>query len=124
VPYMRAMQDKAVTFTVTWRLLSVVREGNQLRAEIGTDYGSARQTRRFDQIVVNHGTQPNAGLYFDLKPMSENLGAVDHDALLAGQSQPKGNGPPGFQLYRIGDSVSARNTHAAIYDALRLMKDI
>jgi len=29
-----------------------------------------------------------------------------------------------FALYRIGDAVSARNTHAAIYDALRLMKDI
>jgi len=29
-----------------------------------------------------------------------------------------------FQLFRIGDAVSARNTHAAIYDALRLLKDI
>jgi hypothetical protein len=29
-----------------------------------------------------------------------------------------------FQLFRIGDAVSARNTHAAIYDALRLMKDV
>ena len=29
-----------------------------------------------------------------------------------------------FELCRIGDTVSARNTHAAIYDALRLMKDI
>ncbi|QIE47900.1 hypothetical protein G5B38_20005 (plasmid) [Pseudohalocynthiibacter aestuariivivens] len=29
-----------------------------------------------------------------------------------------------FRLYRIGDAVSARNTHAAIYDALRLVKDI
>jgi hypothetical protein len=29
-----------------------------------------------------------------------------------------------FQLFRIGDAVSARNTHAAIYDALRFMKDI
>jgi hypothetical protein len=30
----------------------------------------------------------------------------------------------GFQLFRIGDAVSARNTHAAIYDALRLVKDL
>ncbi len=29
-----------------------------------------------------------------------------------------------FQLFRIGDAVFARNTHAAIYDALRLMKEI
>jgi N-methyl-L-proline demethylase len=124
VPYMRALQDKAVTFTVTWRLLSVAREGNQLRATIGTDYSSTTQTRMFDQIVVNHGTQPNADLYFDLKPQSENLGALDYDALIAGQPQPGGDGPPGFRLYRIGDAVASRNTHAAIYDALRLMKDI
>ena len=29
-----------------------------------------------------------------------------------------------FWLYRIGDAVSSRNTHAAIYDALRLVKDL
>ena len=29
-----------------------------------------------------------------------------------------------YQLFRIGDAVAARNTHAAIYDALRLAKDI
>ena len=29
-----------------------------------------------------------------------------------------------FQLFRIGDAVSARNIHAAIYDALRLVKDV
>jgi hypothetical protein len=27
-------------------------------------------------------------------------------------------------LFRIGDAVAARNTHAAIYDALRLVKDL
>jgi len=27
-------------------------------------------------------------------------------------------------LYRIGDAVAGRNIHAAIYDALRLCKDI
>ena len=29
-----------------------------------------------------------------------------------------------YRLFRIGDAVAARNTHAAIYDALRLAKDI
>jgi hypothetical protein len=27
-------------------------------------------------------------------------------------------------LFRIGDAVANRNIHAAIYDALRLMKDL
>jgi N-methyl-L-proline demethylase len=124
VPYMRALQDKAVTFTVTYRLQAVERQGNQLLAIIGSDYATLRKERLFDQIVVNHGTQPLAGIYFDLKPLSQNLGALDHTALLAGAAQPEGDGPRGFQLFRIGDAVAARNTHAAIYDALRLMKDI
>ena len=124
VPYMRALQDKPVTFTVTYRLRGVRREGNHLRAVIGSDYMDIVKERSFDQIVVNHGTQPLADLYFELKPQAQNLGAIDYDALIAGQPQPQGHGPAGFALYRIGDAVAARNTHAAIFDALRLTKDL
>ncbi|MCZ4283043.1 NADH:flavin oxidoreductase [Kiloniella laminariae] len=125
VPYMRAMQDKNVTFTVTYRLLAVRRKGNELLAVVGSDYSDLRKERSFDQIVVNHGTIPLDDLYFDLKPGSSNLGAVDQAALLAGKPQALNKNPSGaYQLFRIGDAVSARNTHAAIYDALRLVKDI
>ena len=120
VPYVRAMQDRGVSFTVTWRLLSVERAGNQLSATAGSDYGTARRSGTFDQVVVNHGTQPLADIYFDLQPLSANLGAVDYAALIDGRPQPVTR--TGFQLYRIGDAVAARNTHAAIYDALRLVR--
>jgi N-methyl-L-proline demethylase len=124
VPYMRALQGRDVTFTVTHRLLSVAREGNQLRATIGSDYMPLAKTAVYDQIIVNHGTLPLDDVYFALKPQSENLGAVDYDALIAGRPQTRKGGPAGFQLFRIGDAVEARNTHAAIYDALRLVKDL
>jgi len=120
-PYMRALQKHDVRFTVTYRLMAAERAGNQLLAVIGTDYSAHREARQFDQIVVNHGTLPLDELYFDLKERSHNRGETDPDALLAGRAQPQG---AGFALYRIGDAVSARNTHAAIYDALRLLKDI
>jgi NADPH-dependent 2,4-dienoyl-CoA reductase/sulfur reductase-like enzyme len=125
VPYMRSMQDKNVTFTVTYRLKAVTKEGDRLKASIGTDYSDLRIERSFDQIIVNHGTVPLDDLYFDLKADSYNLGSVDYEALLEGLPQRLKENPQGqFQLFRIGDAVSARNTHAAIYDALRLMKDI
>ena len=125
VPYMRSLQKLDVTFTVTFRLDDVASEGNQLRAIIGSDYGGVRKERLFDQVIVNHGTRPLDELYFDLKPLSSNLGAVDYSALIAGELQGMNANPQGkFKLFRIGDAVSARNTHAAIYDALRLMKDI
>jgi len=125
VPYMRSLQDKDVTFTVTRRLLDVVRSGNKLSATIGTDYSDHSDEREYDQVVVNYGTLPLDELYFDLKPLSSNEGAVDQDALIAGDVQTiKRNDTGTFQLFRIGDAVSARNTHAAIYDALRLVKDL
>ncbi len=125
VPYMRSLQDKDVTFTVTRRLLGVEKEGNKLVATIGTDYSDHSDKREYDQVIVNYGTLPLDELYFDLKPHSSNEGAVDHDALIDGTPQNLTRNEAGtFQLFRIGDAVSARNTHAAIYDALRLMKDI
>jgi 2,4-dienoyl-CoA reductase-like NADH-dependent reductase (Old Yellow Enzyme family)/thioredoxin reductase len=125
VPYMRALQDKDVTFTVTRRLKDVKKEGNRLMATIGTDYSEFTLNKTYDQIVVNYGTLPLDDLYFELKPLSSNRGAVDHDALIGGRPQHVMRNPAGrFQLFRIGDAVSARNTHAAIYDALRLMKDL
>jgi NADPH-dependent 2,4-dienoyl-CoA reductase/sulfur reductase-like enzyme len=125
VPYMRSLQDKDVTFTVTRRLLGVERSGNKLTATIGTDYSDHTDAKDYDQVVVNYGTLPLDELYFDLKPSSSNGGAVDHDALIAGTPQTVVRNDTGsFQLFRIGDAVSARNTHAAIYDALRLVKDI
>lgn len=124
VPYMRALQDKNTTFTVTYRLTGVERDGNQLKTTVDSDYMTLGKTAHYDQIVVNHGTQPLADIYFDLKPKSVNLGAVDYDALIASQPQTYGGGPAGFQLFRIGDAVEARNIHAAIYDALRLVREI
>jgi N-methyl-L-proline demethylase len=45
--------------------------------------------------------------------------------LIAGYPQDSTSNPAGkYQLFRIGDAVAARNTHAAIYDALRLVKDL
>ncbi|MBB2202352.1 oxidoreductase [Gluconacetobacter tumulisoli] len=125
VPYLRALQARDVTFTVTYRLLSVARDGNGLVAMLGSDYGGARRDLAVDQVVVNYGTIPMDDLYFELRPLSRNGGEVDYDALIAGRPQTiSSNDAASFSLFRIGDAVSSRNVHAAIYDALRLAKDL
>ncbi|MEP2716918.1 NADH:flavin oxidoreductase [Pseudophaeobacter sp.] len=125
VPYMRALQAKDVRFTVARRLIKVAPCGNQLTATIGTDYSSHIAQEQFDQVVVNYGTLPLDDLYFDLKKQSTNRGEIDPEALIAGRPQEViAHSAGAFQLFRIGDAVAARNTHAAIYDALRLLKDI
>lgn len=125
VPYMRSLQKLDVTFTVTFRLRAVEKSANHLVAHVGSDYGGVAKQRTVDQVVINHGTIPLDELYFELKPASTNLGELSHDLLIAGEAQSVVRNPGGkFQLFRIGDAVAARNTHAAIYDALRLLKDI
>ena len=125
VPYMRSLQKLDVTFTVTFRLLSVERTETGLKAVVGSDYGGVRKERLVDQVIVNHGTLPLEDLYFALKPHSSNLGETDYIALTALQPQTVRHNPQGgFQLFRIGDAVSARNTHAAVLDGLRLAREL
>jgi 2,4-dienoyl-CoA reductase-like NADH-dependent reductase (Old Yellow Enzyme family)/thioredoxin reductase len=123
--YAEIFHRHGVRITINARLLSVEREGNALRATIGSDHGPERFERLIDQVVVEHGTLPLTELYETLRPQSVNLGAVDHTALLAGQSQTVVRNPRGtFRLFRIGDAVASRNIHAAVFDALRLAKDL
>jgi N-methyl-L-proline demethylase len=125
VPYARALQRAEARVTINSRLFSVRQDGDELVARVGSDYCEERHDRRVDQVVVEYGTAPSDDLYFALKPLSSNRGAVDYGALIAGQPQTLRRNPDGrFQLFRIGDAVSSRNIHAAVYDALRLCKDL
>jgi hypothetical protein len=74
------------------------------------------------------------GRYFYALHPDSTRGERDHPVLSrSGEKRCRANGRPQtvirnpegrFQLFRIGDAVAARNTHAAIYDASRLAKDI
>lgn len=125
VPYARAFNETDTRITLNQRLLSIRPEGGRLCVEIGSDQSNHRVTRHVDMVVVDHGTAVNADLYFELKPSSTNLGAVDYGALMQGRPQSLvSNAAGSFQLFRIGDAVASRNIHAAVYDALRLLKDV
>jgi len=64
-------------------------------------------------------------LYFDLQSDSTNLGEFDIDAVAAGLPALVERNPQGrFALLRVGDAVASRNIHAAIFDSLRLCKDL
>lgn len=125
VSYAEIFQRAGVRITIARRLAAVARDGNALLATIGSDYGEdIRETRRVDQVVVEHGTLPLDDLYLELKDGSRNRGEVDYRALISGRPQDVERNPDGhYRLYRIGDAVASRNIHAAIYDALRIAKD-
>jgi pyruvate/2-oxoglutarate dehydrogenase complex dihydrolipoamide dehydrogenase (E3) component len=124
VPYAESFQQHGVRITIARRMTAVKRAGNRLEAVIGSDFGDYVETREVDQVVVEHGTVPNAELYEALRPGSVNHGEVDYKALIAGKPQTVTRNPEGrYRLIRIGDAVSSRNIHAAVYDALRFAKD-
>ncbi len=102
------------------RLVRVERDGNRLRVTFRNELTDAVETRETDQLVVEHGTRPADALFRELRERSSNRGVVDQRGLLEGRPQPSADG--GFQLFRIGDSVSSRNIHAAVLDAFRLCR--
>jgi N-methyl-L-proline demethylase len=123
--YLKAFGEHGVVITLNRRLRAIRRAGNRLAAVLYDEYARAFEERLVDQVVIEHGTLPADELYFELKPGSSNLGEIDLDALLAGRPQNKVNHPDGtYQLFRVGDAVASRNIHAAIYDSLRLCKDL
>ena len=123
--YLASFYAKGVTLTPDRRLRSVERDGNRLRAVLRNEYTDEEETRLVDQVVVEHGTLPAAELFHELAPLARNEGELDLEALIAGRPQAVASNPDGgFMLFRVGDAVASRNIHAAIYDSLRLCKEL
>nr|WP_298249382.1 dimethylglycine demethylation protein DgcA [uncultured Halomonas sp.] len=122
--YYRSLYEKEVIMTSDLMLRRVYREGDALVAVLENEYSGTQEERVVDQVVVENGIRPDEVLYYGLKEQSRNKGQVDLEALYAIQPQPcLAEEGDGFLLFRLGDCTAPRNTHAAIYDALRLCKD-
>lgn len=118
--YAKAFVDARVTLLHT--LHSVERRSDgRLTVRLYSEYADRIVERAADHLVVEQGTTANDELYHALVPGSSNLGEVDQTALLELRPQHVTTDPQGgYQLFRIGDAVSSRNIHAAVYDAFRL----
>jgi dimethylglycine catabolism A len=125
VAFLRQVYKHDVVMTPNLELSGIYPEGNKLVAVLRNSYTRQEEERAVDQIVYELGTLPNDQLYHALRPASSNLGEVDYDALIANRPQAVATNPAGaFQLFRIGDAVSSRDIHAAMYDAMRLVKEL
>ncbi|MFO0997642.1 MAG: NADH:flavin oxidoreductase [Alphaproteobacteria bacterium] len=123
--HLRELYKRGVVLTPDLRLVRIEREGGRLVAILKNEYTLEEEERVVDHVVAEHGTLPRDDLYFALKPQSINLGALDLRLLAANAPQTLVKNPRGqFRLFRAGDAVASRNIHAAIYDSLRLCKDI
>ena len=120
VVYRKRFAEHGVRTTIDHQLARVRRSGNQLVATFRHELTGAERLRA-SQVVIEHGTVPADELFHALRGSSVNDGITELSPLLAGRPQqvttPQGDA---FELHRIGDAVTSRNVHGAIYDALRL----
>lgn len=128
--HMQGLYERGVKITVDHVLETVeLEKGNHeglKRAVLRNVFTDRTIERRgLAQVVVEHGTLPNDELYLELRDMSRNCG--EHHMMPLGKTPdtlaPTRNPEGDFFLFRVGDSVSSRNIHAAILDSLRLCKD-
>jgi len=122
--YLKRFYEKDVILTVNLALHEVYREGGRFVAVLHNEFTEQAEERVADQVVVENGVRPLESLYFELKPLSRNRGQIDLHCLSQGRPQPEPREDGEFVLYRVGDCVSPRDIHAAIYDAIRLCKDV
>ena len=110
---MRVTTDHALT--------RVRPSGNRLVATFRHELTGAELELSASQVVIEHGTVPVDDVFNGLRAGSVNDGVTDIDALLDRRPQmPERPANGAFELHRIGDAVTSRNVHGAIYDALRL----
>jgi len=128
--FLRNLYKYGVKLTPDHRLVSVeqvAQDGGSthLKALLCNPYSGSVEERVVDTVIVENGTVPLEDVFEDLRPHSTNHGEIDLDALVSGRPQSLCKNSSGaFQLFRVGDAVSSRDVHAAIYDSLRLCKDL
>ena len=123
--YAKTFVEKNVKFSINERIVKAEKYENQIKIYVGSDYETKPRELISTQLIIEHGTLPNDDLYFELKEDSINRGEINYYSLISGNMKEMIiNSDKSFFVYRVGDVVSSRNIHAAIYDALRLCKDM
>jgi pyruvate/2-oxoglutarate dehydrogenase complex dihydrolipoamide dehydrogenase (E3) component len=123
--YLADLARSGVRFTMLRRLRAVRRTSEGLVVTLGVDETDHREEQVFDAVVTEVGTRPVTDVYDALVAGSRNRGEIDLEDLMALRPQSAVRNPEGgYQLFRIGDAVAARNVHAAMLDAARLCRAI
>lgn len=122
---LRDLAKQGVTFECFLDIECVARSGNRKEVTLRHVLTGDRSVRVVDHVVIEHGVTPMDTLYHDLQAGSRNLGQVDQAAMIEGRNplmMAQSDGT--YVLARLGDAISGRNIYAALYDALRICKDI
>ena len=122
---LRDLATLKIKFECLQELASIEQAGNRKKVTLRHVLTGEKETRIVDNIVMEHGAKPMDAIFHELKDLSCNGGQLNHEAIVAGQFPfINHRQDSGFYLARIGDAVASRNIHAALYDAIRVCKDM
>ena len=122
---LQTLATNNVAFTCFNEIAAVTAVGNRKEVHLRHVLSGKQSKHVVDHIVMEDGCRPTQELYFDLKSNAKNKGQLDQAAMVAGGNPWINTNPKGrYWLARIGDAVASRNIHAALYDALRVCKDL
>lgn len=121
VMHRKRFQQHRIPVETDLQIKSVERTGDRLKATFVHELTDTEHHFEADAILIEQGTTPVADLYHALLERSCNDGVTDIETLIASQPQPqRGAWSTGYELHRIGNAVSSRSIHSAVFDALRL----
>ena len=124
--YLQAFAEHDVTVTLARRLTGVRRDGDGLVARLVSDYSDVEvertRGRTWSSSTARCPTTSCTSTWCRTRrtPARSTTRPCWPCARSASSNVPDGR----FQLFRIGDAVTSRNIHAAVYDALRLCSAI
>ena len=122
---LKTLAEKNVEFTCFQEIAAVTAVGNRKEVHLRHVLSGKQSAHLVDHVVTEDGCRPSEDLFFALKANAKNLGQLDQSALVVGGDPWNNSNPSGhYCLARIGDAVASRNIHAALYDALRVCKDL
>ena len=121
VMHRKRFQQFGVPIHIDLHIAAVEQVGDKLKATFKHELTDTLHTFTASRVIIEQGTTPTADLYHALRDQACNKGVTHINTLIAGDPQPeRGKWESGFELHRIGNAVSSRSIHAAVFDALRL----
>jgi len=122
--YLESLYRSTVRMQPDTRVIGIARNDNRLTVTTRNLYSRETVEQTADMVVIEQGTVPITELFDALRPSARNAGVTDWDALADGLPQPVGGASGGFELYSIGDALSSRDMHSAMFDGNRLCRTI